>query len=265
MSHMPRVAAAPAPAGCASWPDLLGELDRWRTADRIASLWWRDDDAVEPTAALARLLDVARGVPIGLAVVPGEVDAGLAEGLAAATSVAVLQHGWRHANHGGDGKKSEYPASRSRRVVAAELATARARLAGLFGGRALPLFVPPWNRFADAFLPLLPEAGIAALSSMARPIVSPLPAGIARLDVHLDLVAWRQGGGFIGVAAALGGLVGQLWARRTGLADPTVPTGILTHHLVTDDAGFEFLAQLADVIRGHQAACWVDLREWTAR
>ncbi len=65
---------------------------------------------------------------------------------------AVLQHGWRHANRARSGKKSEFPSGLSASVAAAEIAAGRDRLAALFGSRALPVFVPPWNRFAPELL-----------------------------------------------------------------------------------------------------------------
>jgi hypothetical protein len=40
------------------WPDLVAELDRWGETGHVASLWWRDDDAVAPTPVLTALLKV---------------------------------------------------------------------------------------------------------------------------------------------------------------------------------------------------------------
>src|ERR1700680_995900 len=138
------------------------------------------------------------------------------------------------------------------------------RLVGLFGPRALPVFVPPWNRFAAEFLPLLGAAGIAGLSAMARD-PSALPHGIARIDVHVDLVAWKQDRGFIGAPAALAGLVGQLRARRLGGGDLAAATGILTHHLVMDRVTAGFLDRLIALIDGHGAARWAAVGELLTR
>ena len=54
---MSRLVAGPM---MAEWPDLIAELDRWEEAGQVATLWWRDDDAVAPTARLDRLLSIAR-------------------------------------------------------------------------------------------------------------------------------------------------------------------------------------------------------------
>jgi len=245
----------------AEWSDLVGELDRWGEAGQVATLWWRDDDAVAMTPCLARLLSLAATTPLALAVIPAEAEPGLAAALRPLRQVAVLQHGWRHANHAVAGKKSEFPPERPANAVANDLACGRERLVALFDGSALPVLAPPWNRFAAAFETLLAGAGIAALSAMAPRRGPKLPAGIAAVDAHVDLVAWSGDRGFIGTAAALGGIVGELRRRRLGLADPIAATGILTHHLVMDDATADFLAALQPVITGHRAARWADIRE----
>ena len=66
-----------------SWRHLSEELDAWAEAGRSASLWWRDDDAVEPSPALARLLTLAsaRDLPLALAVIPARASEALAEWL----------------------------------------------------------------------------------------------------------------------------------------------------------------------------------------
>ncbi len=40
------------------WQPLLRALDRWNRAGRRAEFWLRDDDAIEPTEPLDRLLDL---------------------------------------------------------------------------------------------------------------------------------------------------------------------------------------------------------------
>ena len=50
--------------------------------------------------------------------------------------------------------------------------------------------------------------------------------------------------GFVGEDAALALIAGHLAARREGRADPDEPTGILTHHLVHDEASWNFLTEL---------------------
>lgn len=242
------------------WSDLEAELDAWRDAGRTATLWWRDDDAVAPGAPLERLVRLAGAVPVALAVIPAAAEPDLGTWLNdQAPMVQVLQHGWRHANHArAGGKKCEFPAGRPTEAVAAELTAGRDRLAALFGGRALGVLAPPWNRFEAGFLPLLAGCGITGLSlAGARPEAVATP-GIARADIHVDLVAWRADRGFIGAGAALDRLVGHLRDRRLGRTDSAEPTGILTHHQVQDDATTAFLHRLLALTAAHSAARWLD-------
>jgi hypothetical protein len=246
----------------AGWPDLVDEFDRWGESGRVAALWWRDDDAVAATPRLDDLLQLAGEVPIALAVIPALARTELATALASTPEVAVLQHGWQHANHAVCGKKSEYPNGRRAPVVGEEIGAGRARLKALFGSRTLPVLVPPWNRFADELLPLLRGNGITGLSTMASQRNAPLPPGLVAIDVHVDLVAWRGDRGFVGEAAALGSLVGHLRASRCGAADAVRPIGILTHHLMMDRATAEFLDRLIASAGTHAAVRWATAGEF---
>jgi peptidoglycan/xylan/chitin deacetylase (PgdA/CDA1 family) len=241
-------------AAAADWPELVAELDRWGDAGRIAKLWWRDDDAVAATPELAALLRIAGGAPIALAVIPASASETLPAALRDAPSVAVLQHGWRHVNRAVNGKKSEYPSSVAGSVVAAEVAAGRERLAALFGERALPVFVPPWNRIAPGLLAVFAKAGMAALSSIASQETTAGTAGLGLLPVHVDLTNWKGDRLFIGEASALGSLVAWLRCRRLGNAAAAGPIGILTHHLIMDRATAAFLERLLGLIAGHRVA-----------
>lgn len=251
----------------AGWPDLVDELDRWQEAGRAATLWWRDDDAVVPSRALDRVVSIAGKVPIALAVVPAAAQPELAgwlsdhAGSAPGRRITVLQHGWRHSNHSGGAKKSEFPQERSSEGVVLELAVGHMRLTELFGKAALPVLAPPWNRFADCFLPLLGRSGLAGISR-AKPRRSPEPMpGVVEANVHVDLVAWAGSRDFIGEDAALSNLIAHLRARRLGLACADEPTGILTHHLIQDQPTDRFLHRLLDVTAAHAAAFWLEAGE----
>lgn len=262
MTYLPRVAAAKS----AEWADLVDELDRWEDAGLVAQLWWRDDDAVAPTPALDRLLALAGAAPLALAVIPADATAALAAALERSPQVTVLHHGWCHANHAAEGKKSEYPSERHPVDVADELDEGRKQMRRLFDRRAAPVFVPPWNRFAPRFVPLLGEAGFVAISQMAprkTPLTRGTMGGIAAIDVHLDVVDWHAGRGFVGDAPVLGRLVGALRAERQGAQrqDKSSAVGVLTHHLVMDGASEAFLARLCEIVATHPAALWVDIRE----
>jgi hypothetical protein len=254
-------------ATTAAWSDLVGELDQWRHCGRVATLWWRDDDAVTASRQLDRLISISGEVSISLAVIPATADARLAALIddlprsPRGARLSVLQHGWCHANRAVFGKKNEFPAERSCHAVKSELAAGRERLTVLFGTRALPVLVPPWNRIASRFLPLLPACGFGAISCVKpRRDVSPVP-GVTEVNVHVDLVAWTENHAFIGEGAALGGIVGHLKARRLAKVDAQEPTGILTHHLVQDDATDAFLCRLVAITGEHPAARWIAAAE----
>lgn len=251
----------------AGWPDLIDELDRWEEAGRVATLWWRDDDAVAPNVALDRLLSISEPVPIALAVIPATAERELAPWLLRrmrsvdGSRVAVLQHGWRHLNHSDSGKKSEFPPDRPVSEVVLELGSGRARLIRLFGPRALPVLVPPWNRFDDAFLPLLGVCGLSAISR-AKPRRATATRGVIEANIHVDLVEWTGGRRFIGEEAALERLIAHLRARRLGSVCSAEPTGVLTHHLVQDASTDAFLYRLINVTQAHPTVSWLNATEF---
>jgi hypothetical protein len=259
------------PAATGQWSDLASELDCWGAEGRIATLWWRDDDAAAPCDRLDRQLAIAGEVPVALAVIPATAQPELAARLGDDAGrpspqhprVAILQHGWNHTDHGSatGAKKSEFPAERSPATVAADLLAGGERLRALFGDRALPILAPPWNRLAETFLALLPGCGIGAISRV-NPRGSAWPApGVFAANVHVDLVAWKKDRGFIGEATALGGLIQHLRARRCGEVDHDEPTGILTHHLVQDKAAGDFLMRLVALTGAHRAVRWLGADE----
>ena len=250
----------PSSASETHWSDLEAELDRWSGAGRQAAFWWRDDDAVAATPALDRLLALSQGVPLALAVVPGGAEASLASALKGHETVRVVQHGWRHRNHGGTAK-SELGPERPLRLRLDELEEGRDRLKAMFGARVLPLLVPPWNRIGEDLVALLPALGFRALSTYKPRRAALAAPGLAAINTHVDLVDWGGSRGFIGESAALALAADHLRARRLGLADAAEPTGILTHHLVQDAATDAFLRRLLSLWREHRGARLLDLAE----
>jgi len=247
------------------WRDMWDELDAWRDAGRSATLWWRDDDAVEPTPALDRMLALAArtAVPVALAVVPVRAGGALADRLAETCDLATpLQHGYAHANHAPEGeKKAELGATRPLERVREELARGASRMAELFGSRALGVLVPPWNRVADEVVACLPALGFTGLSTyLARATAVPVP-GLTAINTHADILRWTAPRGFLGEGAALALLTAHLGARRRGQADAGEPTGMLTHHLAHDEAAWRFLETLLPRLSEHPAVRWLTARD----
>ncbi|MBX3567754.1 MAG: polysaccharide deacetylase family protein [Rhizobiaceae bacterium] len=235
-----------------SWASLDAALARWRDAGRTPRLWWRDDDAVEPTAALERLLGLAGGhsAPLSLAVIPEGATSALAERLAGEAGVAVLAHGWSHRNHAPSSqKKQELGPHRPAAEVLAELGAGLRRIETLFGARALPVLVPPWNRIGSEIVPGLAGLGYRVLSVFGPP----RPAGLPVLNATVDIMDWHGTRGCRPAAEIVAELVGQLDA---GLSSGTPqPIGLLTHHLVHDEAAWAFLDRLLETT-GRQDPAW---------
>ena len=252
------------------WSDLKAELEAWRRRGRRAAFWWRDDDAVETTPALERLLGLAgrHGVPLMLAVIPARATPGLVERLArgragagAGPGVVPVQHGFAHRNHAPAGeRKWELGTHRPLAEVLEELARGRARMAALFGPDWCPVLVPPWNRIAPevtAELGALGYSGLSTLGPRAAPWACP---GVRQVNTHLDIMRWAAPRGFLGTAPALAQVTAHLKARRDGTADPEEPTGILTHHLAHDAEAWDFLDRLLGTLRAHPAAVFEEPR-----
>lgn len=241
------------------WAALARELDAWHDAGRVASLWWRDDDAVEATPALARLIAIAANhrVPLALAVVPQPARASLKEALGSAPSVTALPHGYAHANHAPAGvKNGELGPARPVPVNLREAVLGWRRLEGLLGGGAFPMLVPPWNRIDPALVPHLAGAGFRGLSAWGARSSALAAPGLLAVNTHLDIIDWRAGRAFVGEAKALGELVAHLAARRRGAADAAEPSGLLTHHLVHDEPAWRFVEALLAHTVNHPAARW---------
>jgi peptidoglycan/xylan/chitin deacetylase (PgdA/CDA1 family) len=240
------------------WQPLHAELARWTEAGRIADFWLRDDDAIEPTAALDRLLALSarNAVVTTLAVIPARAQKALAERLAAEHKIAVAVHGWAHENHAPENeKKQELGPHRPRQVVLAELADAKTMIDRLFGDRALPLLVPPWNRVDKPLLPALGDLSFAAVSVYGRA----KPAPIHVVNTHVDPIDWHGGRGCRDIGVLIGGLAEELrWRRETGSSEPI---GVLTHHLVHDEAVWHFLERLFEATAVSPACRWVSARE----
>jgi hypothetical protein len=245
-----------------SWSDLFGELDRWPAGK--ATFWWRDDDATIRTAALARLLALS-DLPLAIAVVPGHMRVSLAEQIAE-PRIDVLQHGFTHTNYQADDqKKAELGDGRPLAAIQEELRRGWQRLSVLYGKRALPVLVPPWNRIDDKLAATLPGLGYVGLSAGLEPREAPGEApgdGLIRNNTHIDIVDWtKEPRCFAGETVALDHAVSHLAARRTGKADSEETTGFLTHHLAMDDESFSFAAEFLKRTAAHPAVQWRAARD----
>lgn len=242
-----------------TWQSLSDELARWRDAGYTAELWLRDDDAVEPSTPLERLLAVGQApwIPITLAVIPAGATQALADRLAGEARVTVAVHGWAHANYAGASeKKQELGPQRPRSIVVAELAKGKTVIDELFGAGALPMLVPPWNRIDAALLPELGGLGFVALSAFGPARAGPVKV----INTHVDLMDWHAGRKGKDHATLVGELLKELQARREN--ESTEPVGILAHHLVHDEMAWSLLNRLFEITEGNAGCRWVDVRAY---
>ena len=236
----------------AEWQPLHSELQRWAEAGRKATLWFRDDDAIEPTAALDQLLALSDsyGVPMALAVIPEPTGEPLAERLADQVAVTVTVQGWTHRNYAPDeAKKQELGLHRPQAIVLDELRQGFDKLRDLYPRQFAPMLVPPWNRIDKALLPELAPFGYRAVSVYG--LAKPRP--IALINTHVDIMDWHGTRGGRPHEELVKVLVSELKNRFGGNNEPI---GILTHHLVHDALAWDFIDTLFQETAGHAAIDW---------
>ncbi|MCA1241342.1 polysaccharide deacetylase family protein [Stappia stellulata] len=231
---------------------LEAHLDWFAERGLSVPVWWRDDDAVEPTPALDRLIAIANthDIEVSLAVIPREATEALAERIANEPFVAVLQHGYEHRNHQDKArgeKAAEFGSRRDADEAIRLLKGGCERLTALFGPRFVPVFVPPWNRLSPQIARRLPEAGLVASSTFTQFH----PRALPYLQTHIDMIKWKKDRRFIGWRSAALRFDYQLARRRTNADEPL---GILSHHLAQNDACFDFLDKTFAILRAHPGA-----------
>lgn len=233
-------------------------LDRAAEHNRPITFWLRDDDAIEPTNPLKQLLELTADnhVPVTLAVIPAGAGRSLAARLEDAPLVTVAVHGWSHENHAPEReKKQELGSHRDPAVVLAEIGEGLKRLEDLFGERAFPMLVPPWNRIDPSLLPALPPLGIQALSTFGRENRN---GRVPLLNTHIDIIDWHGTRGGRPMETLFGEILQRIGESD---GDPLDTVGILSHHLVHDAAAWRFLETLFELTREHPGCRWMRSEE----
>ncbi len=241
------------------WETLTQELDLWQRRGRQARFWWRDDDAVDETAALGRLLALneACHIPLAMAVVPAGATERLAEAFKPARHLRVLQHGWSHANHALPGRpRAELAEGRDGGKVASELRQGMVRLRDLFSLRFLPVLVPPFNALAPSLASAVTAAGFSFVSVEGDFAGMPVPSR----NVHVDPIDWHLHRAKH-ATALVRQAVGSLRLRRFGLLPAEAPIGIVTHHLQHDEAIWQSIGDLLNHLVSHQAVTFPAIEE----
>nr|MCH9673522.1 polysaccharide deacetylase family protein [Gammaproteobacteria bacterium] len=246
-----------------NWQSIRNELDRWHDTGMTAFFWWRDDDAIAYTKPLRRLLACAHEhrVAVGLAVIPAYVSEEMCSHLDGTPFVDVLQHGYAHKNWASVGaKKAEFPEDRDDALALADIRRGWQALEQNLRRPIVPIFVPPWNRFAAKHANALLRTGLRGISQFGPVANDQTGAALPTINTHLDIIDWRADRGFAGEERMLTLLLDALTSRRArgpGAASGWFPgnhhepIGLLTHHLVHDDSCWLFIESLLALIHTH--------------
>lgn len=240
------------------WQPVAAALEEYRRLGLSPEFWLRDDDASCPAAALDRLLELTARfeIPTALAIIPALTGEDLAARLGPHSHAVPVIHGWAHKNHAGMGeKKQEFGPHRPLGEMQDELNRGLEIMNKFYPERLVPAFVPPWNRIAPELIGFLGEAGYSALSRFGPAPDVRTDDGIAEINTHVDIMDWR-GGKICKDPAVLTRLLAEALAQS--VAGARYPIGILTHHLVHDDAAWNFLEDLFSFTHGQR---WLSVQE----
>ena len=240
----------------ATFDPVKAELELWRQTGATAQLWLRDDDAVEPTPLLEKLVASSgqHDIPLLLCLVPEPTGEALRDWLAPHQHVSVCVHGFAHRNHAPLGEKAqELGPHRPAHEVCAELSAAHKKLRALYDGQLSDILVPPWNRIAPDVVRELRNIGFSAISTFGKASEASVAPDLPQLNTHLDIIDWKGSRGGRDPNWLADELAKLLAEAR--LADGK-PIGVLTHHLVHDDLAWEFLEALFQETAEHPAVTW---------
>lgn len=198
---------------------------------------------------LRRLVEQARraDIPLSLSVIPTLLSPELCKWVNRYTSVTVLQHGTDHCDAGGGVGPTQFDPQEAPHAIARRLVEGWTALSGFH--RRLPVYVPPWHDLTPNTAAAAAMAGLESISAWGA------PAAQGRVDVHLDLMRWRGPPRFAGSQRVLGRLTRELRKRRVQRRWQE-PIGLLTHHLVHDDAAWRFLDTLLSFEPLKRTAQW---------
>ncbi|WP_299551028.1 polysaccharide deacetylase family protein [uncultured Tateyamaria sp.] len=238
------------------WTPLRTELAACRRDGQPVPFWWRDDDAIAPTAALDQLTTLSEAVELSvhLAIIPAHATDDLV-GHVDGTRLIPVVHGWTHQDHSAPGeKKNEFLTGRS--DMASDSARGLSRMHDLFDARLRHMFVPPWNRVRDTLLPTLSDQGFTALSTFGPRKNANAAHGLMQINTHIDPIWWKGTRDLVSPDTLVATAVAHLSARRHGAEDAQEPFGLLTHHLVHTPAIWAFAQGFLNEMLSGGATPW---------
>lgn len=221
------------------WTPLHHALAQCRRENVAVPMWWRDDDAIAMTPALAQLTEVSvrTSVPVHLAIIPAHVDLKLPEALDASHILPVV-HGWAHIDHSdASEKKNEFLTPRE--DAAQNTLAAIEKMTSMFGPALRQMFVPPWNRINEDVTGGLAAQGYRTLSTYGARS-NPSIAGLEVVNTHVDPIWWKGSRDLLDPDILIAETARHLQSRADGIEDAAEPFGLLTHHLVHTPAIWSF-------------------------
>ncbi|WP_112663153.1 glycosyltransferase [Microvirga flavescens] len=232
-----------------NWSPVENALRHTRASNIEPLFWWRDDDAVAHTSQLDRLLSLSTRYATGIALasIPGKIEPSFVERVKGEQGVDILVHGLTHRSHAPAGeKKAEFGEHRPLEFMKRDVLEGLRLTRQAFGAKALPVFVPPWNRISPSLVQSLGQLGFRGLSTF-RDRTRPEPApGLLQINTHIDPIDWHGTRSLIEPDALIATLAAAIMRRSQGAADAEEPIGLLTHHLVHDEAVWTFCERLLD-------------------
>ena len=242
-----------------NWQLLEDELQLW---NQPVAMWWRDDDAVEDTAALRQLVSLQQLdglIPLHLASIPMLLKNTLPELLSICPNVWVLQHGYNHQSNAIDGqRKVELGGNQSLHQLMQKLTSGRKKLQKAFSQRYLDIIVPPWNRYNSVAAEAFEQLHYKALSGLG--MRGEQLSSIALLNVHVDIIDWKTRS-FVGTQTCIEKIIEQLQLRRMSPINTIEPLGLMTHHLAHDQACWDFLHEFMSKTAHHPKIEWLQAEQ----
>jgi hypothetical protein len=229
---------------------LRSSLDRLRSEGREIGLFFRDDDVDEDENSLRKLLSIflEEEAPVNLQIIPDRLTRPAASLLLRYHRLRpdlfeLNQHGWRHINHEREGRKCEFGPSRSFDEQLADIASGREVLEESLGAAFSLVFTPPWNRCTAETLRALDQLGFQGYSGFrsGEPVSG---YGFRDVSATLDIHRWKNGVVMKRADEIVSELISQLRELDT--------IGIMLHHKVMDEDGFDLLSCLLKVLSGSQ-------------
>lgn len=242
-----------------NWERLSEELASW---PEHVPFWWRDDDAVANSGLLLRMLELSIdvNVPVHLAVIPSllENSLNIIKTDRYNQLCYVLQHGYDHQDYSAPNeRKIELGGLQDADTLIANLQSGKCTLSNEFKTQYTDILVPPWNRISDAVTNKLTAVNYAKISVINGKHTN---AHSDYVNVDLDIIDWQQRR-FAGEDILLEKMITQLTqyhqAHTNNNLTSIKPYGIMTHHLVHDEASWLFLAKLFKFLIQHNNVYWV--------